>query len=129
MPLDYKKLMHGNIIGVKETDVEKGVPLTEIKAVFFDLYCIEKGHLEAFPVPLSERVLSERFGFKKSGEAYTGEEMDRRTVIITRMYLPSGSWVLHYNGTQHGINFIHELQNIWLFLFGEPIRIADATCK
>lgn len=96
--------------------------LTEVVVTTTIMAAIEYAPDCYHPILVTDRLLAERVDMQQS---VVTDTMDSAGVCIARQYTPSGTYLLHYKGVKIQVPFLHNLQNAWMMLFGEPLKLKE----
>lgn len=113
-----RELRIGNRVLLKHSD---SAHLSEIviDASLLKDIASEKSGISIFPLPIDEKILSDRCGMTAGAKILP----DKSVLCISRMFYPSGGYVLQYYGWRIELKGFHHLQNILYFLFEEELDV------
>jgi len=81
--------------------------------------------LKIYPIPITEKLLIDKCGM--SGSGFANKELISFTtdgsIRISRLFLPSGGFVLQYKELKIPLQGLHHLQNVIYFITGVELRM------
>lgn len=90
-----------------------------------DILLVYTHSLKIYPIPITEKILIDRCGM--SGNGFVNKEIVSFTtddnIRISRLFLPSGGFVLQYKELKIPLQGLHHLQNVVYFITGTELKV------